>query len=43
MNKVRREVLKAGGGVTVMALAVAAGPYRPEEALAPGTRDKAEY
>jgi len=43
MNKVRREVLKAGGGVTVMMLAVAAGLIRPEEAFAQGAWNKAAF
>ena len=43
MNRVRREVLKAGGGVTVMALAVSAGLLRPEEALAQATWNKAAF
>ena len=34
MNANRREVLKAGGGATVMALAVAAGLLRPEDVFA---------
>ena len=33
MDNTRREVLKAGGGMTVMTLAIAAGLIRPEEAL----------
>ncbi len=43
MNSVRREVLKAGGGVTVMALAVSAGLLRPEEALAQAAWNKAAF
>lgn len=34
MSTTRREVLKAGGGATVMALAVSAGLLRPDEAFA---------
>jgi sulfur-oxidizing protein SoxY len=34
MNSRRREVLKAGGGASVLALAVAAGLVKPDEALA---------
>ncbi len=34
MNRKRREVLKAGGGASVLALAAAAGLLDPEEALA---------
>ena len=33
-NTNRREVLKAGGGATVMALAIAAGLLRPEDVFA---------
>ncbi len=34
MNTNRREVLKTGGGATVMALAIAAGLLRPEDVFA---------
>ena len=34
MDANRREILKAGGGATVMALAVAAGLLRPQDVLA---------
>jgi sulfur-oxidizing protein SoxY len=43
MNNIRREVLKASGGVTVMTLAVAAGLIRPEEAFAQGAWNKAAF
>jgi len=39
----RREMLKAGGGATVMALAVSAGLLRPEEAFAQATWNKAAF
>lgn len=34
MKRKRRELLKAGGGASVLALAVAAGILKPEQALA---------
>ena len=43
MNIARREVLKAGGGMTVMTLAVSAGLLRPEEAFAQATWNKAAF
>jgi len=43
MNNARREALKAGGGVTVMTLAVAAGLIRPEEVFAQATWNKAVF
>lgn len=39
----RREMLKAGSGATVMALAVSAGLLRPEEAFAQATWNKAAF
>lgn len=43
MLQKRREMLKAGGGATVMALAVSAGLLRPEEAFAQATWNKAAF
>ena len=43
MDNTRREVLKAGGGMTVMTLAIAAGLIRPEEALAQSSWNKAAF
>ncbi|OFZ99348.1 MAG: thiosulfate oxidation carrier protein SoxY [Betaproteobacteria bacterium RIFCSPLOWO2_02_FULL_62_17] len=43
MEQKRREVLKAGGGITVMALAVGAGLLRPEEAFAQAAWNKAAF
>ncbi|MFM9970105.1 MAG: thiosulfate oxidation carrier protein SoxY [Burkholderiales bacterium] len=43
MQQKRREILKAGGGATVMALAVSAGLLRPEEAFAQATWNKAAF
>ena len=43
MNNVRREVLKAGGGASVIALAVAAGLIRSEEAFAQSSWNKAAF
>jgi sulfur-oxidizing protein SoxY len=39
----RRRVIKAGGGATVMALAVAAGLLRPEEVFAQASWNKAAF
>jgi sulfur-oxidizing protein SoxY len=39
----RREILKAGGGATVMALAASAGLLRSEEAFAQATWNKAAF
>jgi sulfur-oxidizing protein SoxY len=43
MEQKRREILKAGSGATVMALAVSAGLLRPEEAFAQATWNKAAF
>jgi len=43
MRHQRREVLKAGGGVTVMMLAASAGLLRPQEAFAQATWNKAAF
>jgi sulfur-oxidizing protein SoxY len=44
MDANRREILKAGGGATVMALAVAAGLLRPEDVFAQaGSWNKAAF
>ncbi len=43
MEQKRREVLKAGGGMTVMALAVSVGLLRPEEAFAQATWNKGAF
>jgi sulfur-oxidizing protein SoxY len=34
MNEQRRQVLKSGGGMTILAVAIAAGLVRPQDALA---------
>jgi len=43
MNTSRREVLKAGGGMTVMALAAGAGLLRPDPAFAQAAWNKAAF
>ncbi len=43
MRITRREVIKAGGGATVMALAVSVGLLRPEDAFAQVTWNKAAF
>ena len=43
MHQKRREILKAGGGATVMALAVSAGLLRPGEVFAQATWNKAAF
>ena len=43
MRQKRREILKAGGGATVMALAFSAGVLRPEEAFAQVTWNKTAF
>ncbi len=43
MNTSRREVLKAGGGMTVMALAAGAGLLRPEQAFAQAAWNKTAF
>ncbi len=43
MNTQRRQVLKSGGGVTMLALVAAAGWLKPGDALAQGAWNKAAF